>query len=168
MKKILLVKCISLVIICFSLGKLLAQSNPVLDTLQADGHLRIVAPTFKNLLTLVELPQSGFEDALKFYGYKPNMAEAKGTYKIESFQATYNIHKSNSEVEFYFSKMVGTLSSLKTEVKKRFPKSKITGEGTQIQIYEFEEKDALGAHAYMLNIDANNGSSVFISLFMLY
>ncbi len=101
-------------------------------------------------------------------GYKPNLEEAKGTYKIESFRATYNIHKNKYEVEFYFSKMVGSLSSLKAEVKKRFPKAKITGEGTDIQVYEFEEKNASGTHAYMLNMDANNGSSVFISLMMLY
>ena len=166
MKKFLLINCLAVFTLFLTVGKAAAQTSLVLDTLQADGYLRIVAHTLKNLLVLVKLNQSEFEEALKVYGYKPDPKAAKGTYKIESLKATYNIYKDKYEVEYYFPTMAGSLISLKTEVKKRFPKTKITGEGTETQIYEFEEKNTEGMHTYMLNMYAKNGKSVFISLTM--
>ena len=64
--------------------------------------------------------------------------------------------------------MVGSLVSLKAEIKKRFPAAKLSGGGTEIENYDFEEQSASGKHVYMLNINSENGSSIFISLMKLY
>lgn len=131
------------------LCNLSAQNTYVADTLQADGYLRIVAPTLNNLFALVQMEQGQFEELLQSHGYSPNTREAKGTYKKESFQATYNIHKNKYLVEFYFSTMVGSLVSLKAEIKKRFPAAKLSGGGTDIENYDFEEQSASGKHIYI-------------------
>ena len=148
--------------------RLQAQTAPVLDTLLAEENLRIVAPTLQNLITLINLNQAGFEQVLLTYGYLPDTTEAKGTFKIESSKATYNIHKNKYEVEFCYPPMPASLNKLKADVKILYPKAKVSPADNGGEIYDFKGKPAAGQHVYMLNIDPGKASVVNISLVILH
>ncbi|HEY6062495.1 MAG TPA: hypothetical protein VIV35_02735 [Chitinophagaceae bacterium] len=141
-----------------------AQSTGKLDTAVADGYLAIIIPSYNNFQQLLKMDITQFAGSMTGHNYVMDNEEAINTYKIESFKSTYTIHKSDYEVEFYLSSISGFLSSLKTDMKKLFPKAKHTGEGTGDEIFEYETRDASGVHSYTLTISSHNSEKVYISL----
>ncbi len=140
------------------------QSTTQLDTAKADGYLAIIIPSYNNFQQLLKMDMPGFTKAMLVHNYEIDKDEAENTYKIESFQSTYTITKSEYEVVFYLSSISNFLIALKAEMKKLFPKAMHTGEGTSDELYRYETKEASGPHSYTLTISGSNNKKVYISL----
>ena len=151
MKKLLLI------VSCLVSLSAAAQNQVTLETATVGGEKTVILPTYDNLLKLSGIDSVQMEGFLKNYGYEQEPTAGN----FSSAGDNFGVDKRSKQVVIMFEIKTDHFSTLRDDIRKRFPNALITtknASGQTTDTYIITWSDAKGQHVRQLVTTEDNMS----------